>query len=148
MIDYLRFRWELYREERWQRKTAAAYDKDIAAAKKRGEKHDKIYEIESLAHHEYTTFDEEITRLHTRHLMTEAHRLIIPTPAWDDKESWEENEYGPRALTRKGLNDLRAAVRAEKKVRRETILMWVPVFTAATGLAGALIGLAALLLRK
>jgi hypothetical protein len=74
--------------------------------------------------------------------MAEANRLIVPTPDWQDKESWEEEDRR-RYLNNKGINDLRTAIRAEKKLRREQILMWVPAMTAFTGLAGAAIGVIA-----
>jgi 5-formyltetrahydrofolate cyclo-ligase len=142
MFEYLRFRRELMEIERWQRKADAKYKKDIAAARKRGAMRDEVLQIESLAQFEDRTADEDIQRAHTRYLWREAHRLFIPTPHHEDEESWEE--VGNRqVLTRKGINDLRAAIRAEKKVRREQVLMWVPAATALTGLAGAAIGVIA-----
>lgn len=93
----------------YRRQTSVAYDKDVAAAKKRGDHKDKIYDIENVAHHEDTTYAEEIYRLHTGYLWREANRLIIPTPASDDETAWQEN-WGHRHLTHKGINDLRAAI--------------------------------------
>jgi hypothetical protein len=147
MLGYLRFRWKLWRNERWQRQTAAGYNRDIEAAKKRGDSHQKIYEIESIARHEDQTYDEDIHTLHTRYLFSEAHRLILPTPDWEDKALWEDDEYAPRRLNRKGIAELRAAIRAETKVRREQFLMWIPAIGALTGLVGAAIGLVSLLLK-
>jgi hypothetical protein len=86
-------------------------------------------------------FDEEIYRIHTRYLFAEAHRLVIPTAHFHRKESWEDGPTGARHLTLDAINELRSAIRAEKKVRREAFLMWVPAITALTGLAGAAIGL-------
>jgi hypothetical protein len=125
--------------ERSQSKTGKAYGRDIAVAKKRGDNRDELDSLMSQASHEYQTYEDEIHRLHTRYLWREANRLLLPVPEIDDKEAWEE-EYGRRHLTRKGINDLRTAVRLEMKLRREAVLMWVPAITALTGLAGAAIG--------
>ncbi len=141
MFNYLRFRWKLRNMERWQRKTSASYSKDMAAARKRGATRDELQEIMGLAHDEDRTYDTDIYGLHTRYLLAEAHRLIVPVPSWEDGESWDEGFSNN--LTKKGINDLRAAIRAEKKVRREQVLMWVPAATALTGLAGAAIGVIA-----
>jgi hypothetical protein len=140
MLEHLRFRWGLWRIERARQNTSAAYDKDIAEAKKRGDKQDEIYDLENVANHEDNTYAEEIYRLHTRYLWREANRLIVPTPASDDKKAWED-VWGHRHLTHKGINDLRAAIRVEKKLRREQFLMWLPAVVALIGLAGALTGL-------
>lgn len=145
MFRYWQFHRKLTGLEREQRKTYDAYRSDIANAKKRGEKPDKIYEIESLAMHEDHSYDEEIQRLHSRYLLVEARRMMIPTPDWEDETAWEGPEYGPKYLTKKGIIELRSAVRAEKKVRREQVLMWVPVIGAITGLIGTAIGLLAFL---
>jgi hypothetical protein len=142
MLEYLRFRWRLAREERMRRKTNAKYQADLTAARARGAKRDEIQEIDSLAFFEDRTYDQDIHRLHTRYLLAEANKLIVPIADWDDEESWEE-EDGRHYLTNKGINELRAAIRTEKKLRREQILMWVPAMTAFTGLAGATIGVIA-----
>jgi len=72
----------------------------------------------------------------TRYLLREANRLIIPTPPYNDKERWEE-QWGYWHLTTKGINELRSAIRAEKKLKREAFLMWLPFFTTVTGMLGA-----------
>jgi hypothetical protein len=48
-------------------------------------------------------------------------------------------------LSRAGINELRSAIRAEKKARVERFLMWAP---GITGILGAAIGLAAILIGK
>jgi hypothetical protein len=79
------------REERWRRKASAKYRKDLAAARARGAKRDEIQEI-PFGFFEDRTYDQDIHRLHMRYLMAEANGLIVPTPDWQDKESWEEED--------------------------------------------------------
>jgi hypothetical protein len=141
MFAYLQFRWKLWRVERWRKDAAAKFDKEIVDARKRGAKGNEIYEIESNAHHEDRMLDEDVYRLHTRYLFAEAHRLVIPTAKFHEKESWEDGPTGARHLTLAAINELRAAIRTEKKVRRELLLIWVPAIAGLTGLAGALTGL-------
>src|SRR3954468_1186471 len=112
MFQYLKFRWRLWQVDRRRRRESADDEFDE------------------------TNYTDEINRLHTLHLRGEANRLILPLPAFGDKTAWE-NRTDDLYLTIKGINDLRAAIRAEKKQRREAILMWVPAISALTGLAGA-----------
>jgi hypothetical protein len=118
MFQYLRFRWRLWEVDRRRRRESADDEYDE------------------------TIYTDEISRLHTIHLWGQANRLIVPIPAPGDKTAWEDRT-DDLYLTPKGINDLRAAIRAEKKQRREAVLMWVPAISALTGLAGAAIGLVA-----
>jgi hypothetical protein len=63
-------------------------------------------------------------------------------PDFSDSEMWEERS-GHYWLSTKGIYGLKLSIRAEKKAKREAILMWVPAITALTGLFGALIGVLA-----
>src|SRR5947209_20489083 len=116
MFEYLRFRRSLWELERRRRQASAEdeYDESIYA--------------------------DEVSSLHTRYLWEEANRLIIPTPPPADMTAWDGRTDDLR-LTLKGINDLRAAIRVEKKLRREEVLMWMPAIAALTGLAVASSGL-------
>ena len=72
------------------------------------------------------------------YLILEATRLMIPLPDQKDERMWikVEEQY---VLTPKAINDLRAAICAEKTARVQLFMIWVP---GVTGLIGALIGLA------
>jgi hypothetical protein len=88
-------------------------------------------------------YEDEIFRLHTRYLISGAHRLILPTPDRKNEELWRECiVLGRKTLSRKGIHELRTAIRAEKKARVERFLMWVP---GVVGILGTLIGLASIL---
>jgi len=58
---------------------------------------------------------------------------------------WDSEQGGFSYLSQLGINKLRADIRAERKARVELFLMWMP---RVVGILGALIGLAAILVRK
>jgi hypothetical protein len=84
-------------------------------------------------------------------LVDQARRLYLPTPAYDDKEAWDQDYGNPptRFLTAKAMTELRASVRKERAERRAVAESWLKVlggiFGILTGLLGALIGLIAIL---
>jgi hypothetical protein len=89
--------------------------------------------------------EDEIYSLHTNFLIKKANRPIVPTPDWSDDDYWTDSrELGYRYLTAEGTIKLRAAIRAEKKLRLERILVWAPMIGAITGLVGVLTGLIAI----
>lgn len=146
MFAYLRMRWELWRIQRVRKKTAATYNSKVDEAKKKGASADEISDIWEMAGKEDYFYDEDVYRAHTDYLMTEAHRLIIPTPDyWDNKDRWEDRQIGTRYLTKKAINELRSAIRAEKKARAERFLIWIP---GVVGILGTLIGLVSILVNR
>jgi hypothetical protein len=79
------------------------------------------------------------------YLISEAYRLFIPLPDWDKQDKVGSGDTVKHVLTRDAINELRSAIRAEKKARVEQFLMWVP---GIVGILGAAIGLASILIRK
>jgi len=140
MFEYLAFRLGLWRLERGRKKNDAANEKTLSKLKSDNAKYEAIYEAEERAHYEGRLYDEDAYRLHARYLFAEARRLIIPTSKFHSNDAWEEGPSGRRHLKVEALNELRGAVRQEKRLRRETVLMWLPAIAATTGLLGALIG--------
>ena len=142
MFGYLGFRWELFQLERekrqLERKTAAA----IKAAKSRKASRDEIDEIENDWAGDFFHFRDEIRKLHSRYLCSQASRLLLPQPPPSDETMWERDGPNHFYLTEHGINHLRAAIRSERKARVELFLLWVP---GVVGLLGALIGLVAIL---
>jgi hypothetical protein len=118
----------------------AVDDNRAAAAKRRGASEEEIRQLGAGEVYDQGSYEDAVRSLHTGHLWQEANRLIVPTPPPADETAWDWQQDDLR-LTDKGINDLRAAIRAEKKLRREVVLMWVPAISALTGLAGAAIGL-------
>jgi hypothetical protein len=146
MFEYVRFRYHLWHIEREKRKASVQFDKDYAEAKKRGDTEDEITSLESGAMEEYYESEDEVRKLYTQYLVREAHRLMLPGPDRDDASIWEHGLIiGGRHLNAKGIDALRATIRAEKKARHERLLMWVP---GITGILGTLIGLLAILMGR
>jgi len=80
------------------------------------------------------------------YLVSEADRLLIPLPD-DNEQNWtafDDGEAMEHVLTRKGINELRTAIRAERKARSERFLMLtsglIGVIGAITGLVSVLVG--------
>jgi hypothetical protein len=142
VFDGIRLRIRLRELERDKARTLKAFSRDIAAAREKKASADEIYKIRSGENFEVTMIDESIYGAHTGFLVTQANRLIVPAPKFDDETKWSESDtLGVRYLTPAGINELRAAIRAERKLRREALLMWLPVVGAVTGLIGAMTGL-------
>ena len=55
---------------------------------------------------------------------------------------WEKEDPNDVFFTERGINHMRALVRAERKAQADLSLMWMP---GVVGILGALIGLAAIL---
>jgi hypothetical protein len=142
MLSYIRFRWQLFRLDRQERRLEKDDGKAIEAAKKRNASKEEIHELELVSSHTGLHFQDEIQKLHSQHLIREASRLIIPHPELKESVMWDKDEAGYIYLSQRGINKLRADIRAERKARVELLLMWVP---GVVGVLGALIGLVAVL---
>ena len=144
MFGYLRLRWKIWRLEGRAGKDEHATAKAVGIAMARGASSQEIDEITGGG-------DEGVLRrrIHaamSKYLVSKANRLVIPLPDWEDERFWSVNsEAGEPVLTRAGINELRSAIRAEKKAGQERFLAWVP---GIIGILGAMIGLAAILLGK
>jgi hypothetical protein len=142
VFPYLQFRKKLRRLERDQRSEEKAYEDKIAEAKRSGAKSDVIADVNQEGMSLYFHYQDEIQRLHSNYLVSQARRLFIPVPPLQDKTVWEHDMADRVYLNEQGINQLRAAIRAEKKARAEFVLMWVP---GMVGVLGTLIGLASVL---
>ena len=72
-----------------------------------------------------------------------ASKLSVPMPDYRNPEFWEDVENSMlqltfRCLTSKGEQAIRAAIREEKRYRRESVNYW---FAIAVGLIGSIAGL-------
>jgi hypothetical protein len=132
--------------ERAARAAELETDKALEAARKRGASEQELDEIAQGC-------DEGVLlrRYHealSSYLLSKAHRLIVPVPDFENKAVWSWNaDLEEHSLTSQGINELRAAIRAEEKFRKERFLMWVPAIGAVTGLVGTVTGLIAVWLK-
>ena len=84
-------------------------------------------------------------RLTSNYYVRLAHRMLIPVPEFKTEGGhWMESEEHPGRyhLTPQTLHELRAAIRSEKKARREEWTVWLVLIT---GILGALSGLVAII---
>ena len=127
------------------------YASYVRKARKEGKNQDDIESLYGEWGNERDVIDDDIDRLITKRLLTQANKLDIPTPGITDKESWEQgyHGYGSWHLSPKARHELRSQIRKEKNDRSERSRRWITLFigliAALTGLIGALIGLLAFL---
>jgi hypothetical protein len=150
MFGIVRFRYQLWKFERQGRSLSKAYDSDREKARRRGATADEMRSINESEMDELGMNHEQIMDAHTKRLTEIGYRLMIPVPsAWDtqDADKWEDGKLVYKYLSKKGLAELRASIRAERKARWELVVMWVPLFTLVVGLIGTVTGLVAVLNR-
>jgi len=140
MFSYLKFHWQLWRWQRRYLEDEKGTEAAALAAKARGASEEEIEEIWGGSDGPVLRY--RVRRAMSDYLITEADRLLIPIPDTADEKIWENAERYP-VLTRQGINELRAAIRAERKARVELFVMWMPT---VIGLVGALTGLVAVIL--
>jgi hypothetical protein len=144
MFRYLRLRWKISRLERRCRAEEEGTEKAVEAAMARNASPGEIEAITGGSSE--GVLQRKIQEALSKYLISEANRLVIPVPDWDDHNLWSVNtDTDEHVLNRAGIDELRSAIRAEKKARTERLLMWVP---GITGIIGAAIGLAAILVGK
>jgi hypothetical protein len=116
VLAYLRFRWELYNLESEQRRIGRINNEALAKAKRAGKPSDDLYAIEEEGASDYFHFQDEIQRLHSRYLVQEARRLVIPCPDLADTTIWDKD--GNRVfLTEKGINHMRGPCGRRRKLK-------------------------------
>jgi hypothetical protein len=143
MFRYLRLRWELWRLERRARADRKGTERAIERARARNAPE---YEIETIiGGSSEGVLLYKIRELLSDYLISEAYRLFIPLPNWDKQDQAGNGDTAKYVLNRDAINELRSAIRAERKARAERFLMWVP---GIVGILGALIGLVSILVGK
>jgi hypothetical protein len=148
MIEKLRTYWELRKLRVTDSQLAKAYEKDRLAAKAENKGWEELEKIADQERFERSLYWDQASKIQTRKLCGAAARIGVPIPTAED--CWEESGVlGGRHLSEKGFSELRSSVRKEKNERWAYWELRVKVFiglaTAVTGVAGALIGLAAIL---
>lgn len=145
MFDYIRFRWELHNLEKEERHADKEYDVKMRAAKARNASDDEIEDLGMEAGHFSFHYQEEIQKLHSKYLLRQAYRLLVPRPEFRKENGmWDQDQEHFAYLSEAGINKLRADIRAERKARAELFAMWMPGVVA---ILGALIGLVSVLKR-
>jgi hypothetical protein len=145
MFNYAQLQWKLHKLARVWDHVDAANEARLKEARDSKALAEVIAEINREIAADYFEHEDDVRRAHTKYLLAEASRLIVPIPDREEENTWRMTFSGHQVLTETGINTLRAAVRAERKARLEIFLMWVP---GVVGLLGAAIGLASILIKK
>jgi hypothetical protein len=121
-------------------------DRATEAARRRGSSQETIDEI--MGGSDASELRYKLRRAMSEYYISKSYRLVIPLPDPSDQTTWGTFDDGHTVdcvLTSAGVNQVRSAIRAERKARFEMILMWVP---GIIGIMGAAIGLAAVFAGK
>jgi hypothetical protein len=147
MIDWLPYRYKLFRLQIERRKTQQFYSNAYRKAKQQNKGRQELDDIGAEEQHFVETVDDEIAQLQSRYLKSKAEKLFLPVPEFSLKsEKWERSDVSGRyRLTRAAMLELRSAIRAERKESSELARSWL---TGLTGLVGVLIGLLAVILGR
>jgi hypothetical protein len=139
----MQWRWKIWRLERRLRAQEEGTERAIERARARNASSLEIDGI--IGGSSADVLRHKIRETLSDYLISEAYRLFIPLPDWDKQDKVGGGDAVKYVLTRDAINELRSAIRAEKKARAERFLIWVP---GVIGILGTLIGLASILIRK
>jgi 5-formyltetrahydrofolate cyclo-ligase len=145
MFDCLKFKLKLNNLYEKQRKHIKKYQAIISKARKENQSPEQIEFLKSEDDFGYLEYEEEINLLITRNLLRKANNLMIPLPSYSNEEMWERCDHNSgHYLTRKGMSEIKASIRQEK---RENMALYLPWITALIGIIGAITGLMAVILK-
>jgi hypothetical protein len=124
---------------------SASYDKEMDKAKAGKASDDAFERISHDHHYEQKLAEDELNKLMHEYLVRQANRLLVPVPPFEDKGgAWMESSLrGGWHLTPEAMHVLRAAIRAERRARREEWLMWVPLLALVVGVISSVTALVA-----
>jgi hypothetical protein len=143
MIQWITFRWKQHQIERWIDSISRAHDKAQREARARGATADELHELGHKYHFEHRLAADEVIRLTSAYYVRMANRMLIPVPEFKTEGgAWmESQETGLYHLTPHALHELRAAIRTEKKARREEWTIWLALLIGAIGALSGLIAI-------
>lgn len=144
MLDWLRYRYALWRLGRAATAIGHTYYDLRAKAKENKSNREELDRIFHDEQEEYMLNYEEREFLISNYYLTLAHKHLLPTPGYYDKEKWEDgSRLGRRYLNRAAIRELRSDIRKERAESRQDWQFWLTSLTVLTGLVGAATGLIA-----
>jgi 23S rRNA G2069 N7-methylase RlmK/C1962 C5-methylase RlmI len=137
----------LSRHSKEKRRISDFYRNKIRKAKEEKKPEDETNKLVRALIQELDEINDLITELQSDVLISRAERLgVVVPPHRDGDERWQLSVHTERLmLSSAGMQELRSAIRTERKERSELFRSWL---TSLTGLIGVLIGLLAVILRK
>ncbi len=151
-MGYSRKNWKLRRQRRKLEKESKSVQAE-AWEKKDERIYDEWYAKNGW---QFEAIDWWIKENDSRDLLDQAEGMYLPTPGVNDKDKWvDQGEFPPgiqqywSVLTPEAMTELNAAIRQEKKARREVWESWAKIIativTGVAGIIGTIIGLVAIL---
>jgi hypothetical protein len=147
MIDWLPYRYKLFRLQIERRRTRRFYSNEHRKAKQQKKDREELQDIGFVEQHFVEIVDDKIAQLQSAHLESKAESLFLPVPEFSlESDKWEKSDVSGRyRLSRTAMLELRSAIRAERKESSELARSWL---TGLRGLVGVLIGLLAVILGR
>jgi len=143
MLEYLKFQYKLNKLFREKDKTRKLYAKSIEELRSKTASRDEFESLYAEERSMMVLAEHEIENLTTTYFIRVAQRKFIEIPVWNDENAWISSSLDPnrRVLSNAAISELRSKIMTYRKERNEQL---VPLISALTGLAGAVIGLIAL----
>jgi hypothetical protein len=142
-LESVRLFWRVRQFQRRIRADEEGTRQAVEKAKARGVSQDEIDEIAGGAVAGVLRW--KVREATSDYLISKADRLIIPLPPDDDEKMWtivDDDSERKYVLTYAGINELRNAIRAERKGRIER---WLMLTSGLVGVIGAITGLVAVI---
>ncbi len=150
----VRTRWKNWKLRR-ERSQLDKESKQVQAEAR--EKKDNVIYDEWFSNYgwKFEAIDAWIKENDSRDLLDQAEQMYLPTPGLNDRDKWvPEGEFPPgiqqywSVLTPEAMTELNAAIRQEKRARREVWESWAKIIgtivASVTGIIGTIIGLVAI----
>jgi hypothetical protein len=151
MFAWLRYRYKLSRLQRNGQNVRLQYDKEMRISREQNKSEEEIAELIHTHSNKLQNSHIDTVVLEINYLVSLAYKHLVPVPTVDanhfipnTKWRWS-NRHDEYYLTPMAIQELRSAVRAERKERSELARSWLP---AITGLIAAVIALLAVILGR
>ena len=141
-MNYLTYRWKLWRLQLDLEKVEAAYGEDFKKARAKSPNYADWQEVYSLYRLEQDNVVFLVRTLQGAWLASRANQLVIPGLDWQNPDHTEDLSNGANVMTVAALAELRARIRKEELERSQHIFNWLG---AATGLGGVVVAILALM---
>lgn len=144
MLNIIKFRLSQYKIEQSIDRISRAHDKAVKEARSKGATSEQLYELGLDYQFERVCAEDKMIGLTHSYYVRLANRMLIPVPTFEaEGGAWMQSQQtGRYHLKPQELHELRTAVRAEQKARRE---VWAMGLVLVTGVIGALSGLIAII---
>src|SRR5713101_8457348 len=131
MFDQLRFSYRIWRIRRSDRAWARQNQAKIANARKSNASQEVLDDLEQDYRTNYELTYDQVSKLQTRHLLSQLDKLSIPRPPYildhDSVETstWMESRVSGLHMTPQTMVQVREQIRKERKEKSEVFRLWL-----------------------